>query len=105
MALARRDYLNNPDARAKMAETGQCLGHLANMVYGHRWAVETGYSKVEAMQPRTRSRSKGARLFCFLYALAIFNSWVMWGALLRMSSAVSRRLHANDADGVEGCRS
>ena len=62
-------------------------------VYGHRWVVETGYSKVEAMRPRTRSRNKGARLFCFLYALAIFNSWVMWGALLRMSSAVRRRLH------------
>jgi hypothetical protein len=62
-------------------------------VYGHRWVVETGYSKVEAMRPRTRSRSRGARLFCFLYALAIFNSWVMWGALLHMSSAVRRRLH------------
>ena len=62
-------------------------------VYGHRWVVETSYSKVEAMRPRTRSRNKGARLFCFLYALAIFNSWVMWSALLRMSSAVRRRLH------------
>ena len=28
-----------------------------------------------------------------MYALAIFNSWVMWGALLRMSPAVRRRLH------------
>ena len=62
-------------------------------VYGHRRVVETGYSKVEPMRPRTRSRNKGARLFCFLYALAIFNSWVMWRALLRMSSAVRRRLH------------
>lgn len=44
-------------------------------VYGHRWVVETGYSKVETMRPRTRN--KGARIFCFLYALAIFNSWVM----------------------------
>ena len=31
MALARRDYLNNPNARAKMAEIGQGLGHLANI--------------------------------------------------------------------------
>ena len=31
MALARRDYLSNPDARAKMAETGQGLGHLASI--------------------------------------------------------------------------
>ena len=60
-------------------------------VYGHRWVVEMEYSKVEAMRPR--SRSKGARLFGFLYAVATFNSWVMWGALLRMSSAVRRRLH------------
>ena len=41
-------------------------------MYGHHWVVETCYSKVEAMQPR--SRSKWTRLFCFLYALAIFNS-------------------------------
>ncbi len=62
-------------------------------VYGHRWVVETGYSKAEAMRPRTRSRNKGARLFCFLYALAIFNAWVMWSALLRVPSAVRRRFH------------
>ena len=31
MALARRDYLNNPDARAKMAEAGQGMGQLANI--------------------------------------------------------------------------
>ena len=62
-------------------------------VYGHRWVVETGYSKAEAMRPRTRSRNKGARLFCFLYALAIFNAWVMWSALLRVASAVRRQLH------------
>ena len=31
MALARRDYLNNPDARAKMAEASQGLGRLANI--------------------------------------------------------------------------
>ena len=49
-----------------------------------------GHSRVEAMRPR--SHNKGARLFCFLCALAIFNSW-MWRAPLRMSSAVRRRLH------------
>ena len=31
MALARCDYLNNPDARANMAETCQGLGRLANI--------------------------------------------------------------------------
>ena len=31
MALARRDCLNNPNARAKMAETGQGLGCLADI--------------------------------------------------------------------------
>ena len=60
-------------------------------VYVHRWVVETGYSKAEAMRPRTRSRNNGARLFCFLYALAIFNAWVMWNALLLTALAVHRR--------------
>lgn len=31
MALARRDYLNNPHARASMAEAGQGMGGLANI--------------------------------------------------------------------------
>lgn len=61
-------------------------------IYGHRWVVESGYAMVEAMRPRTRSRNKGARLFCFLYALAIFNAWVMWNALLSVVFAVRRRL-------------
>jgi hypothetical protein len=31
MALARRDYLNNPDALAKMTEVAHGLGRLANI--------------------------------------------------------------------------
>lgn len=54
--------------------------------------METGYSKMEAMRPRTRSRNKEARLFCFLYALAIFNSWVMWNAQLHIICITRRRL-------------
>ena len=89
----KKDPKPDPPPEEKYIGFATSMPDIDVRVYGHRWVVETGYSKVEAMRPRTRSRNKGARIFCFLYALAIFNSWVMWGALLRMSSAARRRLH------------
>ena len=50
--------------------------------YGQRWGIETGYKMLEAMRPRTRSLNIAARNFCFLYAVAMFNAWVLANAML-----------------------
>ena len=50
--------------------------------YGQRWGIETGYKMLEAMRPRTRSRNIAARNFCFLYAVVMFNAWVLANAML-----------------------
>ena len=51
-------------------------------MYGQRWGIETGYKMLEAMKPRTRSRNIAARNFCFLYAVVMFNAWVLVNAML-----------------------
>ena len=51
-------------------------------MYGQRWGIETGYKMLEAMRPRTRSRNIAARNFCFLYAMVMFNAWVLANAML-----------------------
>ena len=51
-------------------------------MYGQRWGIETGYKMLEAMRPRTRSRNIAARNFCFLYAVVMFNAWVLANAML-----------------------
>ena len=50
--------------------------------YTHRWVIETGYSMIESVRPKTRSRNLNARLVCFLYAVLLVNAWVMINALM-----------------------
>lgn len=57
------------------------LPHIDINQYSSRWGIETGYSMIEAMRAKTRSRDAGARLFCFLYSLMVFNGWVMLNSL------------------------
>ena len=51
-------------------------------LYSKRWGIETGYKMLEAMRPRTRSQNIAARNFCFLYAVVMFNAWVLANAML-----------------------
>ena len=41
------------------------------------------------MRAKTRSRNTGARLFCFIYSLMMFNAWIMMRALLGHRSAAN----------------
>ena len=50
--------------------------------YALRWGIETSYAKIEAMRAKTRSRNTGARLFCLVYSLMLFNAWIMVRALV-----------------------
>ena len=61
-------------------------------VYSVRWGIESGYAMLESMRAKTRSRKVGARLFCFLYSLMMFNNWMMIKILmLSMTKYISRR--------------
>ena len=77
--------------KAPTAPENRFIGFATNMpwvdviIYAVRWGIESGYAKVEAMRAKTRSRRLGARLFCFIYSLIIFNMWVMARALLSAS--------------------
>ncbi len=50
--------------------------------YAKRWGIETGYRMIESTRPRTRSTNMASREFCFLYAIIVFNAWVMANALI-----------------------
>ena len=56
--------------------------------YTHRWVIETGYSMIESIRPRTRSRNRSARLVCFLYAVLLFSAWVMINALMAFHNSI-----------------
>ena len=58
--------------------------------YTHRWVIETGYSMIESIRPRTRSRNRSARLVCFLYAVLLFTGWVMINALMAFHNSMYR---------------
>lgn len=62
------------------------------ITYAVRWGIESGYAMIESMRAKTRSRKPGARLFCFLYTLMMFNVWVMVKAILAaLTVYMSRR--------------
>ncbi len=50
--------------------------------YAKRCGIETGYRMIESTRPRTRSTNMASREFCFLYAVIVFNAWVMANALI-----------------------
>lgn len=59
------------------------------IIYAVRWGIESAYAQIEAMRAKTRSRNPGARLFCFIYSLMVFNAWVMARILLRSVPGLS----------------
>ena len=61
--------------------------------YLHRWVIETGYSMIESIRPKTRSRNPGARLVCFLYAVLLFAAWVMINALVAFNNQIYKDCH------------
>lgn len=50
--------------------------------YAKRWGIETAYRVIENMRAKTRSKQPGARIFCFLYSLLIYNIWILVKILL-----------------------
>ncbi|WP_313686073.1 transposase [Halobellus marinus] len=50
--------------------------------YRRRWGIETSYRKVTEFLPKTSSPMFSVRLFYFLFAVALYNLWVLTNLLL-----------------------
>ena len=50
--------------------------------YDKRWGIETGYSMIEKIRARTRSRKMSSRVFCFAFTLMMYNVWVTLNAIM-----------------------
>jgi len=58
--------------------------------YRRRWGIETSYRKVTEFLPKTSSPTFSVRLFYFLFAVALYNLWVLTNLLLTPDRAVGR---------------
>jgi IS4 transposase len=59
--------------------------------YRRRWGIETSYRKVTEFLPRTSSPTFSVRLFYFLFAVALYNLWVLTNLLLTPDRTVGRK--------------
>ncbi|ELY93722.1 transposase [Natrialba taiwanensis] len=56
--------------------------------YRRRWGIETSYRKITEFLPRTSSPTFSVRLFYFLFAVALYNLWVLTNLLVTPRRAV-----------------
>ncbi len=56
--------------------------------YRRRWGIETSYRKITEFLPRTSSPTFSVRLFYFLFAVALYNLWVLTNLLVTPHRAV-----------------
>ena len=56
--------------------------------YRRRWGIETSYRKVTDFLPKTSSPTFSVRVFYFLFAVALYNLWVLTNLLLTSDRAV-----------------
>lgn len=47
-------------------------------MYKHRWGIETSYRIIEQFMPQTTSKSYEVRLFYFLFAVWMYNLWILF---------------------------
>ena len=50
--------------------------------YRRRWGIETSYRQIGDFLPRTSSPTFSVRLFYFLFAVALYNLWVLVNLLI-----------------------
>lgn len=66
------------------------VAHPLAEAYRRRWGIETSYRNVTEFLPKTSSPTLSVRLFYFLFAVALYNLWVLTNRLLRPDRAVGR---------------
>jgi len=73
--------------------------------FRRRWGIETSYRQIGDFLPRTSSPTFSVRLFYFLFAVALYNLWVLANTLVagrsrpekpRISTRIFRRLILTD---------
>lgn len=69
--------------------TAETAPAVAN-TYRRRWGIETSYRLIGEFLAKSRSTAFGVRLFYFLFAVLLYNLWVLCGRLL--STVVGRKL-------------
>ncbi len=96
IAIAKRKKCNSKKDE-KLPEN-MYIGFATNLpwidviVYAVRWGIESRYAMIESMRAKTGSREPGARLFCFLYTLMMFNVWMLVKVVLTaLVVSMSRR--------------
>lgn len=52
-------------------------------LYKKRWGIETSYRMINEFLPKTTSRSWIVRIFYFILACLIYNTWVVLNARAR----------------------
>ncbi|WP_345784770.1 transposase [Halobellus ordinarius] len=67
--------------------TGDVAQPLAE-AYRHRWGIETSSRKITEFLPKTSSPTFSVRVFYFLFAVALYNLWVLTNLLLTPDRAV-----------------
>ncbi|QOS13510.1 ISH7-type transposase ISHgi17 (plasmid) [Haloferax gibbonsii] len=58
--------------------------------FRRRWGIETSYRKIGDFLPRTSSPTFSVRLFYFLFAVALYNLWVLANVLVSGGSIPSK---------------
>lgn len=69
-------------------EVTRDLAHPLAEAYRRPWGIETSYRKVAEFLPRTSSPTFSVRLFYFLFAVALYNLWVLVNLLVTPGRAV-----------------
>jgi len=52
------------------------------VAFRRRWGIETSYQRIGDFLPRTSSPTFSVRLFYFLFAVALYNLWVLTNTLV-----------------------
>ncbi len=69
-------------------EVTRDLAHPLAEAYRRRWGIGTSYRKVTDFLPKTSSPTFSVRVFYFLFAVALYNLWVLTNLLLASDRAV-----------------
>ena len=83
---AQDDYIEFVTNRTVTEESAVNLAR----TYEQRWGVETSYRKIKQFLPKTTSTHYSLRLFYLLFAILLYNTWIMVNSIVRESLGIPR---------------
>jgi hypothetical protein len=82
-------HAENPDEKQSYFVTNRRVDEASAQAvadsYRRRWGIETSYRVIGEFLPRSRSTYFQVRLFYFLFAVSLYNLWVVVNGLLSMA--------------------